>query len=144
MEPIPQSQKPAYRDNWFDRHKVVTCFSIVALFALSLAFFNHNPQEVAVEGASTSIPTATPTAIPSNTPTPTSTPIPTNIPTPSPKVVYISPPTPTTPQDLQSVPCTLSDGNTFQLTQSGCDKVKSLDAKIQQELQQTPHEITYG
>src|SRR5260370_1290070 len=79
MEQIPQPQKPTQRDNWFDRHKVVTCFSIVVLFFLSFAFFNHHPQ-VAVQDASTSIaPTATstPTIIPSDTPTPTETPSPT-------------------------------------------------------------------
>ncbi len=80
MEPTPQPQEPTQRANWFDRHKVVTCFSIVALFILSLAFFNHHPQQIAVEGASTSIAptaTATPTQTPSDTPTPTVTPSPT-------------------------------------------------------------------
>jgi Protein of unknown function (DUF3761) len=92
MEPTPQPQEPTQRDNWFDRHKVVTCFSIVALFALSLAFFHHHPQEVAVEGASTSIAptaTATPTQTPSDTPTPTVSPSPT--PTASPLIKALIP-----------------------------------------------------
>jgi hypothetical protein len=118
MEPIPQPQEPPQRDNWFDRHKVVTCFSIVAIFIVSLAYFDRTPQQVAVQDASTSIAptaTATPTQTPSDTPTPTVTPSPT-------PTTYIAPthatiqsaqPTPTQEQGLSN--------NNYYLNSSGND-----------------------
>jgi Protein of unknown function (DUF3761) len=87
MEPQPP-QKPAYTNNWFDRHKVITCFAIVALFFLSVALFNRSTNQTAVQGASTEIPTATPTLLPTDTPAPTATPSPT---------AFISPTQPTIP-----------------------------------------------
>lgn len=88
MEQNTHLQEPTHKANWFDRHKIVICFSIAALFFLSFVLLNHTPNQVAVQGASTSITTPIPTSLPSNTPTPSPSDTPTATPTP---LVYIAP-----------------------------------------------------
>ena len=80
MEQQPKPQELAQKDNWFGSHKALLCFSIVALFFLSFALFNRNPNQTAVQGASTAIPTSTHTLLPTDTtatPTPTAFIVPT-------------------------------------------------------------------
>jgi Protein of unknown function (DUF3761) len=74
MEQVSNPQEQPQRAIWFDRHKVLTCFAIVALFFLSFALFNRNSNQTAVQDASIAIPTATPTLLPTNTPLPPATP----------------------------------------------------------------------
>ncbi len=83
---------------------------------LSLAFFNHHPQQVVVQDASTSIvltATATPTALPSDTPTPTITPSPTPTTYVAPTHLAIQSTQPTTTQEQG-----LSN-NTYYINSSG-------------------------
>src|SRR6266516_3176348 len=74
MKQQAQPQQPAYKGNWFNRYKIFTCFTIVALFFLSFALFNRSPNQTAVQGASRSLPTAAPTSLPTDTPPATPTP----------------------------------------------------------------------
>jgi len=109
MEQNTEPQQPTYKSNWFYRHKIITCFSVIALFFLSFGLFNHNPNQAAVHGASTSIPT--------NTPTPTDTPVPTFTPTPT---AFIAP----THSTIQSVqPTTTQEqglsNNNYYMNSSG-------------------------
>jgi len=74
MEQQAQPQPPAHKGNRFVSHKMLLCFSIVALFFLSFALFNRNPNQTVIQGASNSIPTAALTSLPTDTPTVTPTP----------------------------------------------------------------------
>lgn len=94
MEENTEQQKPVKKTNWFFRHKFIISFVIIILCIFSFDIFNHNPNQTAVQGISTSIPTHTPTK--PLTPTPTNTPVPTFTPTPT---VFIAP----THSTIQSV-----------------------------------------
>ncbi len=74
MEQQAQPQQPAYKSNWFVSHKVLLCFSIVALFFLSFALFNRTPNQTVIQGVSSSIPIVVPTSLPTDTPTAKPTP----------------------------------------------------------------------
>jgi hypothetical protein len=80
----PTEPQEAYTDNWFDRHKVFTGISIVALFGFFLSLFSHGSgNTVATLGAQTVkntpvlsqplSPTLLPTATPTSSPTPSQT-----------------------------------------------------------------------
>jgi Protein of unknown function (DUF3761) len=89
MEQQTQPQE-AYKPNWFDRHKSLTCFAILALFFLGFAPF-HRIHQTVVQGVATPVlPTATATPTPTDTPTPTFTPTATPTLTPTP-TAFIAP-----------------------------------------------------
>lgn len=113
MENTSEQQAPKYKVNWFDRHKVITCFSILVLFLSGSALFGSFPRtsnQTAVQGVSTSIapatpttqPTATPTLLPSDTPTLTPSPIPTTYIAPTTSTVQTVQPTATQEQGLSN------------------------------------------
>src|SRR6266436_8238756 len=80
MEQQTQPQE-MYTPNWFDRHKSIACFTILALFFLSFAPF-HRTNQTVVQGVATPVlPTATATPTPTDTPAPTATPTLTPTPT---------------------------------------------------------------
>src|SRR5260221_3436473 len=75
----PSQGEDNNKGGWELKPEIIVGFVGVVIFIIFVVF-NHNPQQVAVEGAATSIAptaTATPTQIPSDTPKPTVTPSPT-------------------------------------------------------------------
>ena len=94
MEENTITTKPVKKPIGFLDTSLLSVSSSSSCCIFSFDIFNHNPNQTAVQGISTSIPTHTPTK--PLTPTPTNTPVPTFTPTPT---VFIAP----THSTIQSV-----------------------------------------